>query len=60
LRNDVNADDLALATITSLQGGLLLAKTLEDPRPVEVAMDAAIAYLETFKPAARRRRTATR
>jgi AcrR family transcriptional regulator len=60
LRNDVNADDLALATITSLQGGLLLAKTLEDPRPVEVALDAALGYLETFNPAARRRRTVTR
>jgi TetR/AcrR family transcriptional regulator, transcriptional repressor for nem operon len=60
LRDDADAEDLALATITSLQGGLLLAKTLEDPRPVEVALDAALGYLETFKSAPRRRRAPAR
>jgi TetR/AcrR family transcriptional regulator, transcriptional repressor for nem operon len=60
LRADADADELALSMITSLQGGLLLAKTLEDPRPVEVALDTALGYVETFKAPAGRKRTAPR
>jgi TetR/AcrR family transcriptional regulator, transcriptional repressor for nem operon len=58
--DEADPDELALATLASLQGGLLLAKTAQDARPVEVALDAAIGYLETFRPPARRTRASTR
>jgi AcrR family transcriptional regulator len=58
IRRDADADQLALATMASLQGGLLLAKTRRSTKPLEVALDAAIAYLETAAaPTPRRRRT---
>jgi AcrR family transcriptional regulator len=47
LRPDADLDRLALATLTSLEGGLLLAKTTRTTVPVEVALDAAIGYLRT-------------
>jgi AcrR family transcriptional regulator len=48
LRADVDLDRLALATLASLQGGLLLAKTTRTTAPVEVALDAAIAHIRTY------------
>jgi TetR/AcrR family transcriptional regulator, transcriptional repressor for nem operon len=39
---DTDPDDLALATLAALQGGLLLAKIHRSVRPVEVALDAMI------------------
>jgi TetR/AcrR family transcriptional repressor of nem operon len=48
LRQDADLDRLALATIASLQGGLLLAKTTRTTVPLEVALDAAIAHLRTY------------
>ena len=48
LRPDADLDRLALATIASLQGGLLLAKTTRTTTPLEVALDAAIAHLRTY------------
>jgi hypothetical protein len=36
---EVNPDDLALATLAALQGGLLLAQVQRDPRPLAVALD---------------------
>ena len=47
LRPDTDLDRLALATLASLEGGLLLAKTTRTTVPVEVALDAAIAHLRT-------------
>lgn len=48
LRSDAEPATLALGVMASLQGGLLLAKTTRDAHPLEVALDAAIAYLRTF------------
>ncbi len=45
LRPDADPDELALATVASLQGGLLLAQTTRSTRPLEVALDAALAHL---------------
>ena len=45
LRADADVDALATATMASLQGGLLLAKTTHSTRPLRVALDAAIAHL---------------
>ena len=47
LRADSDLENLALATLTSLEGGLLLSKTTRTTAPVEVALDAAIAHLRT-------------
>ncbi|HWC39730.1 MAG TPA: TetR family transcriptional regulator C-terminal domain-containing protein [Acidimicrobiales bacterium] len=48
LRPDADLDRLALATVASLEGGLLLAKTTRTIVPVEAALDAAIAHLRTY------------
>lgn len=50
LRTDANTGDLALSVIASLQGGLLLAEMDRSTRPLEVALDAAIAHLKSFAP----------
>lgn len=42
-----DVDALATATIASLQGGLLLAKTSRSVRPLRLALDAATAHLRT-------------
>lgn len=56
LRADADARDLALSVIASLQGGLLLAEIDRSTRPLEVALDAAIAYLRSFAPVAQNNR----
>lgn len=45
LRPDADPAELALATVASLQGGLLLAQTSRSTRPLEVALDAALTHL---------------
>jgi AcrR family transcriptional regulator len=50
LRQDADPDQLALATLAALQGGLLLTHTRRDGAPVQAALDAAIAYIRTFAP----------
>ncbi len=47
LRPDADPDDLALATLASLQGGLLLTQLHRDPRPVATALDAILALIES-------------
>ncbi len=37
--------DLATAIMTALQGGLLLAQTTRSPRPLELALDMALAHV---------------
>ena len=49
LRSDADVDQLALATVASLQGGLLLAQTTRDVRPLEVALDAALDHLRALR-----------
>lgn len=48
LRSDADPDTLALSTVASLQGGLLLAQTSRSIRPLEVALDAALAHLRSY------------
>lgn len=47
LRADANVEALAIATIASLQGGLLLAKASRTTRPLRIALDAARGHLRT-------------
>jgi TetR/AcrR family transcriptional regulator, transcriptional repressor for nem operon len=48
LRADANTTDLAVSVIASLQGGLLLAEIDRSTRPLEIALDAAIAHVRSF------------
>ena len=37
--------DLALALLSAVEGGLLLAKTTHSSRPLEIALDMAVAHV---------------
>ena len=41
-------DDLALATLAALQGGLLLTQLQRDTRPLEVTLDAMLDRVQTL------------
>jgi TetR/AcrR family transcriptional repressor of nem operon len=43
-----DVDKLATALLTTLQGGLLLAKTLRDGAPLETALEAMIDHIASF------------
>jgi TetR/AcrR family transcriptional regulator, transcriptional repressor for nem operon len=43
-----DVDKLATALLTTLQGGLLLAKALRDGRPLETALNTVIDHIATF------------
>jgi len=45
---DGNPEDLALATLAALQGGLLLTQVQREVRPLEVALDAILDHIETL------------
>jgi TetR/AcrR family transcriptional regulator, transcriptional repressor for nem operon len=65
-RGELSADpnDLAIATLAALQGGLLLTQMQRDTRPLEKSLDAIIAHIQTcttageLTPHERRRRRA--
>jgi AcrR family transcriptional regulator len=46
LRPETDPQALALATLSSLQGGLLLAQTLRDAAPLRAALTAAVERIE--------------
>jgi AcrR family transcriptional regulator len=48
LRPEATPDDLALAVLTALQGGLLLTQIRKDTVALEVALDAMFAHLRSF------------
>lgn len=48
LVGSADVDKLATALLTSLQGGLLLAKVLRDGEPLQTALSTAIDHIETF------------
>jgi TetR/AcrR family transcriptional repressor of nem operon len=52
LPQSLDADDLALALLAALQGGLLLTQIRRDTKPLEVALDAMLERIETLKIAA--------
>jgi AcrR family transcriptional regulator len=43
-----DADQLATALLTALQGGLLLSKTLRNGEPLHIALNTVIDHIETF------------
>jgi TetR/AcrR family transcriptional repressor of nem operon len=49
LRTDADLDELALALLTALQGGSVLSQTLRDAAPMRASMNAALAYLSSFR-----------
>jgi AcrR family transcriptional regulator len=47
LRADADPETLALATFASLQGGLLLSQSMQSAKPLEAALNAALAALRS-------------
>ena len=47
LQGDTNADDLAIALLAALQGGLMLSYVTQSSDPLKKALDAMIALVET-------------
>ena len=52
LPTGTDPDDLALATLAALQGGLLLTQLQRDTKPLEVALDAMLDRIQTLTEAA--------
>jgi len=50
LRRDANPARLATATLAALQGGLVLTQARRDPEQLQIALDAALAHLRSFRP----------
>lgn len=48
LRAEADLDELALSLLTALQGGVVLSQTMRQARPLEAAMNAALAYVHSF------------
>ncbi|MGW6258837.1 TetR/AcrR family transcriptional regulator [Streptomyces sp. NPDC055085] len=48
LRTDTDTDDLALALLAALQGGLLLTQTRRDTAPLRTALNAVLAHVRTY------------
>ncbi len=48
LRPDADPVALSLALLAALQGGLLLARTMGETRPLHAALDGAVAYVHTW------------
>jgi TetR/AcrR family transcriptional repressor of nem operon len=48
LRADADPDNLALALLTALQGGLLLTQVRKDTSPLEAVLDAMLAHIRSF------------
>jgi AcrR family transcriptional regulator len=47
VRSDVDPETIALAIFAALQGGLLLTQTMQSIRPLEAALDGAMAALRS-------------
>jgi len=50
LRADASPQDLATTVIAALEGGLLLAQTNRSTRPLELALDMALAHVDSYAP----------
>lgn len=48
LRDGADVDQLSLALLTALQGGLLLAKAQRDGKPLRTALNTAIDHIASF------------
>jgi TetR/AcrR family transcriptional regulator, transcriptional repressor for nem operon len=49
LRHSADPARLATATLAAIQGGLVLTQTRRDPQQLRIALDAAYAYLRSFR-----------
>jgi TetR/AcrR family transcriptional regulator, transcriptional repressor for nem operon len=49
---DVDPDDLALATLAALQGGLLLTQIQRDTKPLEITLDTMLDHIQSLTEAA--------
>jgi TetR/AcrR family transcriptional regulator, transcriptional repressor for nem operon len=43
-----NPDDLALAMLAAIQGGILLTQVYRETKPMEVALDTLLAHIESL------------
>ena len=48
LRPEADLDELSMALLTALQGGTLLAQTMQTTTPMRASMNAALRYVESF------------
>jgi AcrR family transcriptional regulator len=48
ISREADPTELAVTVMTALQGGLLLAQTTRDARPLELALDMAIGHVQRF------------
>ena len=48
LRPEADLDELSMALLTALQGGILLGQTMQSTAPVRVSVNAALHYVESF------------
>jgi TetR/AcrR family transcriptional regulator, transcriptional repressor for nem operon len=48
LQPGADPDALATGLMAALQGGYLLAQTVRDTKPMEVALDMALAHIKTY------------
>lgn len=48
LRSSVSPQDLATAVISALEGGVLLTQTSRSTRPLEIALDMALAHVRSY------------
>jgi hypothetical protein len=49
LRDGADPEQLALATLAALQGGLLLTQSRRDPKPLRAALDAMIEHIASLQ-----------
>jgi AcrR family transcriptional regulator len=49
ISKECDPTELALTVMTAVQGGLLLAQTTRDVKPLELALDMAIAHVEGYR-----------
>jgi hypothetical protein len=45
LRKEADPEELALAMLAAVQGGLLLSQVRRDPKPLEMAVNTMISHL---------------
>jgi AcrR family transcriptional regulator len=48
LRADADLEELSYTLLTALQGGALMTQTMRTTRPLQAAMNAALAYVRSF------------
>jgi TetR/AcrR family transcriptional repressor of nem operon len=48
LRPEADLDELSMALLTALQGGILLGQTMQSTTPVRASVNAALHYVESF------------